>query len=85
MAEQGFRIWTLGGLPIIASPAEIDIANAHKLRETLLAAGDTEHATVVLDMTQNRVSKQRRPVTVSLALRPPWSRPRPGDPARYGN
>jgi anti-sigma B factor antagonist len=52
MAEQGFRIWTLAGLPIIASPAEIDIANAHELREALLTAGDTVHATVVLDMTQ---------------------------------
>lgn len=52
MPEQGFRSWSLGGLPIIASPAEIDIANAHELREALLAAGDTDHATVVLDMTR---------------------------------
>src|SRR5450755_3197327 len=48
MPEQGFRSWSLGGLPIIASPAEIDIANAHELREALLAGGDTDHATVVL-------------------------------------
>ena len=52
MPEQGFRSWSLGGLPIITSPAEIDIANAHGLREALHAAGDTDHATVVLDMTQ---------------------------------
>jgi anti-sigma B factor antagonist len=52
MPEQGFRSWFLGGLPIITSPAEIDIANAHGLREALLAAGGTDHATVVLDMTQ---------------------------------
>ena len=52
MPEQGFRIWSLGGLPIIAAPAEIDIANAHALRGALIAAGDTDHATVVLDMTQ---------------------------------
>ena len=52
MPERGFRIWSLGGLPIIAVPAEIDIANAHALRGALLAAGDSDHATVVLDMTQ---------------------------------
>ncbi len=52
MPDQGFRIWTLDGLPIIAAPTEIDIANAHALRGALLAAGDTEHATVVLDLTQ---------------------------------
>ena len=52
MPEQGFRIWSLGGLPIIASPAEIDIANAHALRGALVAARDTDHGTVVLDMTQ---------------------------------
>ncbi len=52
MPEHSFRIWSLGGLPIITSPAEIDVANAHGLRGVLLAAGDTDHATVVLDMTQ---------------------------------
>ncbi len=52
MPEQGFRIWSLGGLPIIASPAEIDIANAHELCEALIAACDTEHCTVVMDLTQ---------------------------------
>jgi anti-sigma B factor antagonist len=50
--EQGFRLWSLGGLPIIASPAEIDIANAHELREALIAACDTDHCTVIMDLTQ---------------------------------
>jgi anti-anti-sigma factor len=32
--------------------AGIDLANVHELRQALIAAGDTDHATVVLDMTQ---------------------------------
>jgi anti-sigma B factor antagonist len=55
MPEQDFRSWALGGLPIITTPAEIDLANAHELRRALIAAGGAEHATVVLDMTQTAV------------------------------
>jgi anti-sigma B factor antagonist len=50
VAGRGFRIWSLGGLPVVTLPAEIDIGNAGLLREALASAG-AGHATIVVDMT----------------------------------
>ncbi len=50
MAGRDFRIWSLGGLPVVTPPAEIDIGNAGLLRETL-ASASRDHATIVVDMT----------------------------------
>jgi anti-sigma B factor antagonist len=48
--EQDFRVWSLGGLPIVTPPSEVDQGNAEKFGAALAAAGRA-HATVVVDMT----------------------------------
>jgi hypothetical protein len=40
MSEGHFPVRQAGGLPVITSPAEIDIANAGELRTALLAAAE---------------------------------------------
>jgi anti-sigma B factor antagonist len=43
------------GVPVVAAPAEIDIATAEQLRTALFRAiAARRHATVVLDMTRTR-------------------------------
>lgn len=49
----GFSLGSIGGLPVVTPPAEIDLANADHLREALESAGP-EDATVVVDMSANR-------------------------------
>lgn len=49
----GFSVGSVGGLAVVTPPAEIDLANAWRLREALESAGP-EDATVVVDMTANR-------------------------------
>jgi len=47
---QGFTIWSLGGLPVISTPNEIDLTNVDGLLHALLVA--TANATIVaVDMT----------------------------------
>lgn len=47
---EGCRIWSIGNLPIVSLPAEIDIANAHLLRSALQKVC-SEGSVVVADMT----------------------------------
>jgi anti-anti-sigma regulatory factor len=49
--EGHFPLRQVGGLPVITSPAEIDIANAGELRAALLAAAKRGDASVVVDMS----------------------------------
>jgi STAS domain-containing protein len=51
MPEGHFPVRQVGGLPVITSPAEIDIANAGELRGALLAAAKRGDASVVVDMS----------------------------------
>lgn len=52
MTEQdGIRTRSLGGLPVVSAPDEIDMANADELGEALLSALDGSPA-VVADMSQ---------------------------------
>ncbi len=46
----GFPVTTISGLPVVRGPAEIDIANAGRLRAALLAAAAQGHATIVVDL-----------------------------------
>jgi anti-sigma B factor antagonist len=48
--EQEFRVWSLGGLPVVTPPAEVDLGNAENFGAVLEAAG-RDHATLVVDMT----------------------------------
>jgi anti-sigma B factor antagonist len=42
----------INGVPVVATPAEIDITNAEGLRSALLKTAADGHSTVVVDMTQ---------------------------------
>jgi anti-sigma B factor antagonist len=48
--QQIFRIWSLGGLPVISTPEELDVSNAGQLREALLATSNG-HVVIVVDMS----------------------------------
>jgi hypothetical protein len=48
--RQAFRVRSLGGLPVISTPDELDMSNAGRLHEALLSAG-RDNATVVMDMS----------------------------------
>lgn len=41
----------IGGVPVVAAPAAIDVATAEQLRAVLLEAASQGHTTVVVDMT----------------------------------
>jgi anti-sigma B factor antagonist len=44
----------INGVPMVATPAEIDITNAEGLRSALLKATANGHTTLVVDMTQTQ-------------------------------
>jgi anti-anti-sigma factor len=50
LPHQDLGIGSAGGLPVVTSPAEIDIANCQRLLKALLSAID-EHTTVIVDMS----------------------------------
>ena len=45
-----YSVTTVNGLPVVSAPAEVDVGNADKLREVLLACADEGHAVLVVDM-----------------------------------
>jgi anti-sigma B factor antagonist len=51
MPEARFTVEVVGGVPVVATPEEIDIANAAALRAALLDAGPQGRGTVVVDMS----------------------------------
>lgn len=53
MPDLRYPVVMAGGVPVVAAPQEIDIANAGGLRETLLDLL-ARHAVVVIDMTQTQ-------------------------------
>jgi hypothetical protein len=44
----------INGVPVMATPAEIDITAAEQLRAVLLAATENRYRTLVVDMTCTR-------------------------------
>ncbi len=51
-ALTGFSIETISGMPVVAAPAEIDVANTEMLRAALISAAADGYATVVVDLSQ---------------------------------
>ena len=52
LSHQDFRISTLNGLPVVSTPAELDLLNKCQLTEAILTAADASGtAGVVVDMT----------------------------------
>lgn len=49
--QRSFRVQLTGGLPVVCTPAELDVTNAVQLRTALLSAGG-QCAIVVVDMSQ---------------------------------
>jgi anti-sigma B factor antagonist len=54
MPDDSFPVEVLGGVPVVASPEEIDITNAEALRSALLTATAGGPGTLVVDMTRTR-------------------------------
>jgi anti-sigma B factor antagonist len=54
MPDDSFPVEVLGGVPVVASPEEIDITNAEALRSALLTAAAGGPGTLVVDMTRTR-------------------------------
>ena len=54
MPDGTFPVEIIGGVPVVAAPAEIDITNAEALRSALLQAAANGHGTLVVDMTGTR-------------------------------
>jgi len=54
MPDDRFPVEVVGGVPVVATPEEIDITNAEALRSALLKAAGNGHSTLVVDMTRTR-------------------------------
>jgi anti-sigma B factor antagonist len=54
MPEDKFPVEVVHGVPVVATPEEIDITNAEALRSALLTAAANGHGTLVVDMTRTR-------------------------------
>jgi anti-anti-sigma factor len=52
--EAGFPVQMVSGVPVVAAPEEIDIANADRLRAALLDAALYGHGRFVVDLTKTR-------------------------------
>ncbi len=51
LSRRDFRTCTLNGLPVVTTPAELDIDTNKQLSEAILAAADADATVVVVDMT----------------------------------
>ena len=54
MPEAGFPVEMVGGVPVVATPVEIDIGNSAALRAALLDAAAHGNGTLVVDMSQTQ-------------------------------
>ena len=54
MPELGFPVEMVSGVPVVATPAEIDITNAAGLRAALDKAAGNGPGTLVVDLTRTR-------------------------------
>ena len=54
MPDDSFPVEVAGGVPVLATPEEIDITNAEALRSALLTAAADGPGTLVVDMTRTQ-------------------------------
>jgi anti-sigma B factor antagonist len=54
MPDVRYRDTVINGVPVVATPAEIDITNADGLRVALFKAAATRPGTIVVDMTRTQ-------------------------------
>ena len=54
MPDVMFPVEVIRGIPVVATPEEIDITNATDLRAALLDASEAGHGTLIVDMTRTQ-------------------------------
>jgi len=54
MPADGFPVAMVSGVPVVATPEEVDVTNADGLRVALLDASGNGHKRFVVDMTNTR-------------------------------
>jgi anti-sigma B factor antagonist len=54
MSDSGFTMQVVGGMPVVATPDEIDVTNADELRAVLLDAAAHGTGPLVVDMSRTR-------------------------------
>ena len=54
MPEASFPVEMVGGVPVVATPVEIDISNSAALRAALLEAAAHGNGTLVVDMSRTQ-------------------------------
>jgi anti-sigma B factor antagonist len=54
MPEVSFPVEAVSSVPVVATPEEIDVTNAARLRSALVEAAAPGHATLVVDMSQTQ-------------------------------
>src|SRR5689334_9133753 len=54
MPEARFPVETIGGVPVVRAPEEIDITNASDYREALLVAAEREAGITVVDLSRTQ-------------------------------
>jgi anti-sigma B factor antagonist len=52
MPGAGYEVSWAEGLPVVATPVEIDVTNAAEFRQSLLSCANGSHPTLVVDMTE---------------------------------
>ena len=66
--DRGFQTWSLGGLPIVTPPAEIDAANAEAFGAVLIDAS-RDQATIIVDMTYTEFCDSSGVTALASAVR----------------
>ncbi|HEU5392066.1 MAG TPA: STAS domain-containing protein [Streptosporangiaceae bacterium] len=54
MPDARFPVETIGGVPVVRAPEDIDITNASDFREALLAAAERGAGSTVVDLSQTQ-------------------------------
>ena len=54
MPDSRFPVTTANGIPVVATPEEVDVTNAEDLRAAILEAENTGNGTLIVDMTRTQ-------------------------------
>lgn len=52
MPGAGYEVRWANGVPVVATPVEIDVTNAAEFRQSLLSCANGSHPTLVVDMSE---------------------------------
>jgi anti-sigma B factor antagonist len=54
MPDVSYNVRMIGGMPVVATPEEIDVSSAYALGQELVASANRGHAVVAVDMTRTQ-------------------------------